>query len=434
MDFGSEGPTLFRQITGRLALILVVFALIDASLVFWDYTNETDGLAEDLVDLQAARVFATPANHISALSAPPGVDGWTVTVNTTPPRPVITPVSAGESLLSVTERVQTAQGLRISGIRNMGNGASSRWIRLSFVIKNWGAYAPAFAKELGDHVVSPLVPLILIMAVFTVTVVRRLLLPLRRAVREAYSLKPTPAGQRLSLPTAPREVRALVQGFNGALGRIDAAIGKLNNFTAQVAHELRTPIAILRLAVDEVEPPSLRQRLQADLVGMTRLVNQMLVLAQADSLAPPAVSLVDLGAVARDVIARSAPLIHERHAEIRFHDLHGDQSLPGDAPALARALGNLIDNALKYGGEPGLIDVTAGPGPTLSVRDHGPGIDPADLDHVFDRFWRKAHTDEGGAGLGLEIVRTIADHHGGVVTVANAPGGGAIFTMRFARS
>ena len=389
-------------------------------------------MAEDLVDLQVARLVGTPVDEVSRLSAPSGVDGWTVAVSTTPPRPTIEPVVAGESLLSRTERVQTAQGIRISGIRNIGEGASNRWIRLSFVVKSWGAYAPAIAKELGDHVVSPLIPLILIMAIFTVTVVRRLLMPLRRAVKEADSLEATPAGQRLTVPAAPREVSALVQGFNGALDRIDAAIGKLNNFTAQVAHELRTPIAILRLAVDEVEPAPLRQRLQADLVGMTRLVNQMLDLAKADSLAPPALSLVDLGAVARDVIARSAPLIHERRAEIRFHDLQGNQSLPGDAAALGRALGNLIDNALKYGGKPGLIDVTAGPGPTLSVRDHGPGIDPSDIDHVFDRFWRKAHTDEGGAGLGLEIVRTIANHHGGVVTIANAPDGGAIFTMKFA--
>jgi signal transduction histidine kinase len=431
MDFGKEGPTLFRQITGRLALILVVFALIDTGLVFWDYASEADGLAEDLVDMQAGRLFVTPADQISQLSPPPGVAGWTASVSATPPHSPSWSLADGETLLSSTQRVQTAQGVRISGIRNLGAGSSSRWIRTSFIVTSWRAYTPAVIKELGDHVVSPLIPLILIMAVFTITVVRRLLMPLRRAVREADLLKATPAGQRLSVPSAPREVRALVDGFNGALDRIDSAIGKLNQFTAQVAHELRTPIAILRLAVDEVQPPALRARLQDDLVGMTRLVNQMLDLAKADSLGPPTHETLDLGSVARDVVVRYTPLIHQRQSEIRFHDLQGDQSLIGDAAALGRALINLIDNAMKYGGVPGLIDITVGPGPKISVRDHGPGIDPADLDQVFKRFWRKADPLEPGAGLGLEIVRTITAYHRGVVTVANAPDGGAIFTMDF---
>ncbi|MFT2536479.1 sensor histidine kinase, partial [Escherichia coli] len=79
------------------------------------------------------------------------------------------------------------------------------------------------------------------------------------------------------------------------------------------AHELRTPIAILRLAVDEVEPPPLRRQLQTDLLGMTRLVNQMLDLAKAESLTPPVLSTVDLGALAREIVARTTPLIHERN-------------------------------------------------------------------------------------------------------------------------
>lgn len=431
MDFGNEGPTLFRQIAGRLALILVMFALIDVGLVFWDYTSETDGLAEDLVDIQAARVFATPADQIARLSPPRGVGSWTISVSTTPP-PVIEAVATGEALLSWTERVQTAKGIRISGVRNLGDGGASRWIRLSFIVESWAAYGPAIAKELSDHVLGPLIPLVTIMAVFTATIVRRLLQPLRRAVREADRLKATPAGQRLTVPAAPREVRALVQGFNGALDRIDAAIGKLDDFTAQVAHELRTPIAILRLAVDEVEPLPLRRQLQTDLIGMTRLVNQMLDLAKAEMLAPPVLTRVDLGALTREVVARTTPLVHERNGEIRFYDRRGDQGLAGDAAALGRALANLIDNAVKYGGDSGLIDVTVGPGPTIAVRDHGPGIDPADIEHVFDRFWRKAGAEEGGAGLGLEIVRTIVDHHRGTVMVANAPDGGAVFTLSFA--
>lgn len=431
MDFGREGPTLFRQIAGRLALILVVFVMIDIGLVFWDYIREEDGLAEDLVDLQAERVFATPPAEVAQLAPPAGIGGLSASIGETPPA-ALALVAPGERLLSWTQRVATPAGVRISSVRRLGEGSAARWIHLSFVIESWSAYAPAIAMELRDHVLGPLVPLVVIMAIFTATVVRRLLLPLRRAVREAGGLKATPGGQRLSVPAAPREVRALVQGFNGALDRIDVAIRNLDAFTAQVAHELRTPIAILRLAVDEVEPPALRRQLQTDLVGMTRLVNQMLDLAKAESLAPPARLPIDLGALTREVIARTTPLIHENDGEIRFHDRGGDQQLSGDPAALARALSNLVDNALKYGGRPGLIDVTVGPGPRVAVRDHGPGIEPGDLDHLFDRFWRKHGEGPGGAGLGLEIVRSITAQHGGTVAAGNAADGGAVFTLDFA--
>jgi signal transduction histidine kinase len=425
MGFGSEGPTLFRQIAGWLGVILALFVLIDTGLVFWDYACDEDGLAQDMLDQQADRILAAPAGDIGRLALPWGVERWEVAVSRLAP--------GGDSgLISWTQRAQTPQGVRISGVRYRGDGVAKRWVRLSFVVEKPIAYLPAIWKEMIDHVISPLIPLIVIMSTFATTVVRRLLQPLRRAVREADGLSATPAGRRLTVPAAPREVRALVQGFNGALDRIDAGIRKLDDFTAQVAHELRTPLAILRLAVDEVQPPALRRQLQNDLVAMTRLVNQMLDLAKAESLAPPAETRVDLGALARDVVARRTPLVHQQQGEIRFYDQGGDQVIAGDSAALARALSNLIDNAMKHGGTPGLIDVTVGPGTTVSVRDHGPGIEDADLERVFERFWRKYGDDQGGAGLGLEIVRTIVAHHGGNVAVANAAEGGAVFTMRFA--
>jgi two-component system sensor histidine kinase MprB len=101
----------------------------------------------------------------------------------------------------------------------------------------------------------------------------------------------------------------------------------------------------------------------------------------------------------------------------------------GSPPALARAVSNLLDNALKWGPPETPVDVTVGAG-VVSVRDYGPGIDPEDVPRVFDRFYRAAAARTmPGSGLGLAIVRQVAEAHGGAVSVDAAPGGGALFTL-----
>ncbi len=421
-------PSLFRQIASRLALMLVLFVVVEALMVIGLYATDLDGLGQDLVDLEAARVFAARPAALASLPPPYGVEAWDLTLYARPPEgPDGGAGSPG--LLSWTRRDVTPGGVRISGVRSDGAAEQTRWVRMAFTVNGLTPYAPAILKELGDHLVGPLVPLVALLYLFITNAVRRLLAPLRKAVREVDGLSPKAPGQRLSEPPAPREVRALVEGFNRALERMDLAIDKLHGFTAQVAHELRNPIMVLKLAVAEVEPQDLREQLELDLVGMTRLVNQLLDLAHAEALTIEGSERLDLDDLARQIVSRMVPVALSQGRELEFVERGGPYQIVGNADALGRALTNLIDNAMKYGGSAPGIEIAVGPGPILSVRDHGPGLEPGDTSRIFDRFWRKRSGDTAGAGLGLEIVRTIITNHGGQVMAGNAPGGGAIFVL-----
>jgi signal transduction histidine kinase len=429
MSTWLSSGTLFRQIVALLAAMMLAFVVLESGMVVALYASDRDGLAQDVIDMQAERIFASPPANLAGLPSPEGVRSWSYEI-TRRPSAGARPFGDDADLISWTRLDSIPGGTRITGVRSSGAGASERWVRIHVDMAGPLAYAPAIFKELGDHVVGPFVPLVATMLAFAILAVRRLLGPLERAAGEVDALDPSRTGQRLSVPKSPREARGLVLGFNRALDRTDHAIGQLKGFTAHVAHDLRTPLAILKLAVAEVQPEPLRKQLEDDLGSMTRLVNQLLVLVRAGALAPGQGREIDLGAIARDVVARMAPLAMDGGREIGVEDHGGDQSIVGEPEAVSAALRNLVENALKYGGQ-GPIEVIVGPEACISVRDHGPGIDEADAEVMFERFWRKGASGPPGAGLGLEIVRTITTAHGGKVSAANAPGGGALFTMDF---
>jgi len=187
----------------------------------------------------------------------------------------------------------------------------------------------------------------------------------------------------------------------------------------------------MQLSLDKLPPGPLRDDLQADTKHLTRLVGQMLDLAQADAMAVEPDTPVDLADIGREVVAALAPKAFEARRDLRF-DAVGDTTAFGHAEAIYRVYRNLIDNALAHAPGNTPIEVTAGPGPQISVRDHGPGIDDADLPHIFERFWRKDRRTTDGAGLGLGIVQRLAQAHGGTITAENAPGGGTLFRVTFA--
>lgn len=293
-------------------------------------------------------------------------------------------------------------------------------------------YVPVITNEIIQHVLLPLIPLSLLLLLFNVFAVRRVLHPLQRAEAEVEALDPGNVLLRLSDATGPREVSTLVRAVNRALARLDEAMAILRGFTANAAHELRTPLAIMQLSLDKLPPSPLRDDLQTDTQHLTRLVGQMLDLAQADALAVEPHLLVDLTDIGRDVVAAMAPKAFEARRDLRFESM-GDTRTLGHAEAIYRIYRNLIDNALAHAPGETPIEVTAGPGPQLSVRDYGHGIADEDLPHIFERFWRKDRRTTDGAGLGLGIVQRLVQAHGGAITVANAPGGGALFNITFPR-
>ena len=229
------------------------------------------------------------------------------------------------------------------------------------------------------------------------------------------------------------EPARLARRFNEMLASLDQARQAQDRLVADASHELRTPLTALRANVellasgaplDDLERGNLLEDLTVQLDGVGGLVGDLVELARGDRPVTSPVP-VDLEELVHDAAARARAFWP--NADIRVEGSCGE--VMGDPDALARAVGNLIDNAVKYG-EGGPVEVTIGDG-EVAVRDHGPGVPAEDRERVFARFWRSPEArSRPGTGLGLSIVRQVAAGHGGTVGVEDAEGGGALFRLR----
>ncbi|UEM21541.1 HAMP domain-containing histidine kinase [Skermanella mucosa] len=290
----------------------------------------------------------------------------------------------------------------------------------------WGV----LAHEVMDHVAIPMVPLALLLLGVNVFAVRRTLLPLGRAAGQARKLDVRRGGLRLDAGAdLPREVHALVSAVNAALGRADEVLRFQRDFTANVAHELRTPLAVLLLELDGIAGPAAAAA-KRDVQAMSRLVDQLLRVAQLEGLSAEPPARVDLAEVGRETVRRLAPLAVDQGRELEFQD-DGAAAVAGHPDAIAGALRNLVENALRAAPRGTAVTVVAGPGAAIEVRDRGPGIEPALRDGLFDRFAQGDRRTRGGAGLGLAIVAKTMEIHGGGVTIAGRPGGGSRVRLLF---
>jgi signal transduction histidine kinase len=433
-------PTLFAQIAVRLAAIALLFGLLNVGIVVANYALDQQAMAEDFIGQQAARVgraWRDQGDHLAPLAAPAGAAEWSYQVLDGGGRVVIAggATSASPALrpdastLDWTRRDRTGANIQISGLRRLDD---SHWVLVSGRARSFAVYLPVIARELRDHVAVPLIPLTVLLLAFNVVVVRRMLAPLATAAAEVNALDPARMDARLTEPAGSREVFVLVDAMNRALARLQHGMALLRDFTADAAHELRTPLSVLQLRLHDLPEGHAKRRLREDLQAMTRLVNQMLDLSQAEALSLEEAREIDLHALAEQTIAQTAPLAFEEDRDLRLVDLGGAPIL-GHADALGRVLRNLIENALRHASGHGPIDVIVGPGPRLAVRDYGRGLETTDPELVFRRFWKKRRDGSGGAGLGLGIARSIIEAHGGAISAANADSGGAIFTCEFPR-
>ena len=235
--------------------------------------------------------------------------------------------------------------------------------------------------------------------------------------------------RRLDVGGGDDELGRLALRFNEMLATLESSLGSQRRLVADASHELRTPLTSLRtnievLARNEAIPAADRERLLGDVTGqleeLTGLVDDVVELARGAE-APLVMEDVRLDLLVERAVERS-----RLHAPAARFEVELEETLVRGAPdRLDRAVTNLLDNAVKWSPPGEAIDVSVRDG-AVTVRDHGPGIDPADLPHVFDRFYRSPSArGTPGSGLGLAIVRQTADSHGGTVSAESAEGGGA---------
>lgn len=250
--------------------------------------------------------------------------------------------------------------------------------------------------------------------------------PLARLAAAADALGADPERAALELD-GPSEVARAAQAFRRMQQRIRAHVAERTRILAAISHDLQTPITRLRLRAEQIDDAELRGRVQSDLDAMQALAREGLDYARSlDAGAPP--QPIDLEGLLASLCADAG-------------DMGYAVSLTGHAPTpfrgrvdgLRRALWNLIDNGVKFGRSVDITLAEAADGYTIALRDHGEGLPEAELERVFEPFYRtesSRNRDTGGTGLGLAIARNLIDAHGGEIRLANAPGGGLLATVR----
>jgi signal transduction histidine kinase len=272
-------------------------------------------------------------------------------------------------------------------------------------------------------------PILLVLLLIDILIFRRALEPVREASTTAAAIGPARTDVRLPEQAMPAEIVPLVHAVNQAFDRLEAGFRAQRDFTADMAHELRTPLAIMRARVDSLEPGPVRDALRTDLVNMTRTVSQVLDIAELESFVVGDAK-ADLHAVCAEAVGFMAPLAVDMSKTISLTGAEGPVWVRGHAEALFRAVRNLVDNAIRHAPGGGSIEVHMSADGVVRVIDDGPGVPEAERESIFRRFWRRDRTQAESRGLGLAIVARVAETHDGSVTVDNLPGGGAVFTLR----
>jgi two-component system sensor histidine kinase TctE len=243
---------------------------------------------------------------------------------------------------------------------------------------------------------------------------------------------------------APEEVQPLIGAFNGLMARLDASLKAQQRFVADAAHQMRTPLAGLRMqaeiAMRQRDPVSLQHAMRQIVASADRashLINQLLVLARADADSPPALVPLDLDALAREAAREWVPHAREREIDLGFEGAAALAWVDGNAVLLRELANNLLDNAIRYTRPGGRVTVRVlvGDHAVLEIEDTGIGIDEAERELVFERFYRVLGTETEGSGLGLPIVRGIAHlHRASIALLPNPHERGTVARVEFPRA
>ncbi len=275
-------------------------------------------------------------------------------------------------------------------------------------------------------------PILLLLLAIDIVIFRRALRPLVEASENAQNIGPTRTDVRLPVATMPNEIRPLVLAVNQALDRLEQGFRMQREFTADAAHELRTPLTILQTRIDTLADRQVADALRQDIVGMSRIVSQLLDIAELETFEADPTEIADLQRVCREVAEFVAPLALAQGKDIALTGAKGPVWVKGNSETLSRALRNLTENAINHTPRDTAVEIVVSESGSVCVLDQGPGIPDGERELVFRRFWRRDRRRAGSAGLGLSIVRRIVEAHAGTITVESRPTGGAQFCLTFA--
>ena len=434
----KPAPSLRARLTGALLLAVLAFAALQAAVTYRTARAET----EALFDAQMQRIALSLSGSLGAGALSddaPAADTpaaremiiqiWRadgVMLYRSPQGRLLPP----QTVIGFSDTVAGGEPYRIYALRT-----ATQVVQVAQQTEARGR----MAGQLALRAVLPVALLAPVLMLIVWWVVGRAIGPIERVRRQVAARRPDDLAP---LPTAglPAEVRPLVGEMNGLLTRLSAAWDALTHFTADAAHELRSPLAALRLqaqslqrAPDDATRAIATERLLAGIDRATRLVEQLLALARQEGAGEGAelVSL-DLTALARNALADAEPEAARHAIALTLDAPTAHVVLRADEAALAVLLRNLLGNALRHTPPGGQVRVGVREEASvidLTVEDSGPGIAPDERARVVDRFYRVPGTPGHGSGLGLAIVRAIAERHGAALTLDASPTLGGLRVM-----
>ncbi len=310
-------------------------------------------------------------------------------------------------------------------------GDRAVWIQTGEDLANRDVLIDDIVADFYKNVGWITLPILLVLLIADIAIFRRALRPLRQASEIARHIGPTRTGLRLPTEEIPREVRPLVSAVNQALDRLEEGLRIQRDFTADAAHELRTPLSILRTRLDILKDEQTGQALRQDVDGMAHIISQLLDIAELDAFVVDPSEKADLRSVAAEVAEFVAPLALAQGKDVALLGATEPVWVKGNPEMLTRAIRNLAENAINHTAPGTTVEFVVEEKGMVSVLDHGPGIAEDERKLIFQRFWRRDRRKAGSTGLGLSIVQRIAELHSATITLKNRQPSGACFSLEF---
>ncbi len=444
----------FESIISRIVILHVIAVAITSVLMSvalsWLLSVATNNIHNDAMEEQAvslAEHLGLDADGQLSLHLPPNLQGlysqpygrYSYAVVDQAGKTLFSslkdnaPVFAADPRSATVEFLETNSGdAAISGasVRRIIGGRTV-WVQAAEDLANSDVLTDDIVNDFYRHVGWITLPILLLLLVIDIAIFRRALWPLRQASETAQQITPARTDIRLPLKEIPSEVRPLVSAINKALDRLDEGFRLQREFTADAAHELRTPLSILRTRVETLDDPHVAKALLQDIEAMSRVVGQLLDIAELEAFAIDPAEVADLQAATAEVAGFVAPLALEQGREIELLGTTAPVLVKGNAEMIKRAIRNLAENAIRHTPRDTVVEFVVEESGTVSVQDRGPGISGEERELIFHRFWRRDRNSQGSSGLGLSIVQRIAELHGATIEVENRPAGGACFSLHF---
>jgi signal transduction histidine kinase len=444
----------FKSIISRIVILHVVAVVVTSVLMSiglsWLLSYATDNIHNTAMQEQAAAVgehlttapdghleLKLPADLLGLYSQEYGRysyavldDHGRVLFSSRKDNAVLFP---GDARADAIEYLQQRRGdATVSGASiRKSIGGQTVWIQTGEDLANRDVLIDDIVADFYKDVGWITLPILLVLLITDIAIFRRALQPLRQASEIAGDIGPARPGVRLPTDELPREVRPLVSAVNLGLDRLEEGFRIQRDFTADAAHELRTPLSILRTRIDMLEDDELRRALRRNVEGMAHIVGQLLDIAELDAFVINPEEKADLRLVTAEIAEFVAPLALSQGKDVALLGAGEPVWVKANTEMLGRAIRNLAENAINHTAVGSTVEFIVEGDGTVRVLDHGPGIPDDERNLIFRRFWRRDRRKQGSTGLGLSIVQRIAELHAATVTVENRLPTGACFSLKF---